>query len=99
MNFFKIAMKIIVLASPIEATGGRPGRVETYFMLTRSDYFRNQLLQKLMISNQSTIEQWSKIRILRAALQKFMKTNASAMSAKHEHILNSRMNQFQLFHQ
>ena len=99
MNFFKIALKIFVLASPIEVTGGRPGRVETYLMLTRSDYFQNQFLLKLMISNRSTIEQWSKNRILRAALQKFMKAHASAMSAKHENILNSRMNQFQLFHQ
>lgn len=99
MNFFQIAIKIIVLASPIEATGDRPGRVETYLMLTQFDYFQKQLLQKLMISNRSTIEQWSKNRNMRAALQKFIKTNASAMSAKHEHILNSRMNQFQLFHQ
>ena len=99
MNLFKIAMQIIVLASPIAAAGSRPGRIETYLMLTRSDYFKKQLLQKLKISNRSTIEQWIKNRILRAALNKTMKPNASAMPAKHENKSNSRMNQFQLFHQ
>lgn len=99
MNLFKIAMKIIVVTSSIAAAGSRPGRVETYLMLTRSDYFQKQLLQKLMISNRSTIEQWIKNRILRAALKKTMKPNASAMPAKHENKSNTRMNQFKLFHQ
>ena len=98
MNLFRVLAKITVLAATISAAGTRPGGVEAYLMLARSDFFRIQLLQKLGISNRSTLQQRIKNGNFRVALKNAMRTNAHASSAT-KNKSNKRLNRFKNYHQ
>ena len=99
MNVLKILIAVTMLVESISAAGLRPGDAEGYLMLTRSDYFRTQLLKKLTISDRVTLQQRIKNAKLRAALKNILNSRASLRSgAGKSRTSNIRMNRFKSYH-
>ena len=102
MNVLKIVIAATMFIASISAAGLRPGDAEAYLMLTRSDYFRTQLLRKLAISDRATIKQRIKNVKLRDALKNILNSRASIRSgtgkSSKQKTANFRMNRFQSFH-
>ena len=91
----------------ISAAGLRPGDAEGYLMLTRSDYFRNQLLKKLELSDRATLKKRIKSAKLRAALKNIQKIYVLNSQESGERVvagkttqqkMSNRMNRFRNFH-
>lgn len=96
MNFSKITIALILFVANVAAFGSRPGGSEAYLILTRSDYFRQQLIKKLGTADRATLKQRIKSAKFRAVLSKLMQ---SSNSNSHQEKSTSRMNRFRRFHQ
>ena len=103
MNVLKIIIATIMMVASISAAGLRPGDAEGYLMLSRSDYFRSQLLRKLALSDRATIKQRIKNVKLRDALINILNSRASSVrsgtgKSSKQKTANIRMNRFKSFH-
>ena len=99
MNFSKITIAFILFVTNVAAFGSRPGGSEAYLILTRSDYFRQQLVKKLGTADRATLKQRIKSAKFRAVLSKLMQSSNSNNSNSHQEKSTSRMNRFRRFHQ
>ena len=103
MNVLKIVIAATMFIASISAAGLRPGDAEAYLMLTRSNYFRTQLLRKLAISDRATIKQRIKNVKLRDALKNILNSRASSVrsvtgKSSKPKTVNIKMNRFKSFH-
>ena len=107
MNFLKMVITAAMFIATISAAGLRPGDAEGYLMLTRSDYFRNQLLKKLELSDRATLKKRIKSAKLRAALKNIQKIYVLNSRESGERAftgqttqqkMSNRLNRFRNFH-
>ena len=100
MNFFKVMILFAFFLGSIMASGSRPGAVEAYLMLARSDFLRTHLISKLGATNKATLKQRIKNAKFRSAMRKALKSNAkNALESRPVSRSNSRMNAFRKHHQ
>ena len=97
MNFSKVAIALIIFVANVAALGSRPAASEAYLLLTRNEYFRTQLAQKLGKSNRVTLKQRIQNAKLRSALLKIMQADNNNQK-QHQDKSSSRMNRFRRFH-
>lgn len=96
MNFSKVAIALMVFVANVAALGSRPAASEAYLLLTRNEYFRTQLAQKLGKLNRATLKQRIQNAKLRSALSKIMQADNNNQQQQDKS--SSRMNRFRRFH-
>jgi len=100
MNFFKAMIVIAFFVGSIMASGSRPGAVEAYLMLARSDFLRTHLMSKLGTTNRATLKQRIQNSKFRSAMRKALNSIANnAPESRPVSKSNSRMNAFRKHHQ
>ena len=97
MNFSKVAIALILFVTNVNALGSRPGASESYLLLTRSDYFRQQLVRKLGTADRATLKQRIKNAKFRAVLSKIMQVDNT--NNNHQDKSTNRINRFRRYHQ
>ena len=95
MNFSKVAIALIVFVTNVAALGSRPAGSEAYLLLTRSDYFRQQLTLKLGNVNRAALKQRIRNAKFRAALSKIMQNDNKQQPQDKS---SRRMNRFRRYH-
>ena len=98
MNFSKVAIALMVFVANVAALGSRPAASEAYLQLTRSDYFRTQLVQKLGTVNRATLKHRIRSAKFRSALSKIMQADNNNNNQQQQDKSTSRMNRFRRFH-
>lgn len=96
MNFSKVAIALIIFVANVAALGSRPAASEAYLLLTRNEYFRTQLAQKLGKMSRATLKQRIQNAKLRSALSKIMQADNNNQQQQDKS--SSRMNRFRRFH-
>ena len=97
MNLSKVAIALTILISNVAAFGARPAATQAYLMLTKSEYIRTQLINKLGQTNRAVLKQ--RIKNVKMRAQLFNLLNSQQPTAEtRKNKSNSRMNRFRQFH-
>ena len=97
MNLSKVAVALTILISNVAALGARPAATQAYLMLTKSEYIRTQLINKLGQTNRAVLKQ--RIKNVKMRAQLFNLLNSQQPTAEtRKNKSNSRMNRFRQFH-
>ena len=97
MNLSKVAIALTILISNVAALGSRPAATQAYLMLTKSEYIRTQLINKLGQTNRAVLKQ--RIKNVKMRAQLFNLLNSQQPTAEtRKNKSNSRMNRFRQFH-
>jgi len=97
MNLSKVAIALTILISNVAALGARPAATQAYLMLTKSEYIRTQLINKLGQTNRAVLKQ--RIKNVKMRAQLFNLLNSQQPTAEtRKNKSNSRMNRFRQFH-
>ena len=97
MNLSKVAIALTILISNVAALGSRPAATQAYLMLTKSEYIRTQLINKLGQANRAVLKQRVKNANLRAQLFDLLNKQQPTAEAR-KNKSNSRINRFRQFH-
>ncbi len=96
MNLSKVAIALTILISNVAAFGARPAATQAYLMLTKSEYIRTQLINKLGQTNRAVLKQ--RIKNVKMRAQLFNLLNSQQPTETRKNKSNSRMNRFRQFH-
>ena len=97
MNLTKVAIAFTIFISNVAALGARPAATQAYLMLTKSEYIRTQLINKLGQTNRAVLKQ--RIKNVKMRAQLFNLLNSQQPTAEtRKNKSNSRMNRFRQFH-
>ena len=97
MNLSKVAIALTILISNVAAFGARPAATQAYLMLTKSEYIRTQLINKLGQTNRAVLKQRIKNVTMRAQLFNLLNSQQPTAETR-KNKSNSRMNRFRQFH-